>query len=199
MQTSRLLPAVAAIVLCASAFSTRADDTPAQAAARQALMQDMNGTDNTETPTPPPATPVPPPVIVPPPPAPVIPPPVPSMTMETNMPAPPAPVSTAPAAAQGSSSNLVVPPVEQEVPPATQATQYPVNPPPTNPSITPTNMPSSTPVITPGAANEGPSAPPLPLTDGQQQQLQALLQQYEANQISPAQYQAARAKILAGQ
>ena len=67
MQTPRLLPAIAAIVLCASTFSTRADDTPAQAAARAALMQDMNETGTVETPTPPPVTPTAPPVVVPPP------------------------------------------------------------------------------------------------------------------------------------
>jgi hypothetical protein len=43
------------------------------------------------------------------------------------------------------------------------------------------------------------TAPAVPVSEGQRQQLQALLQQYEANQITPAQYQAARAKILAGQ
>jgi hypothetical protein len=43
------------------------------------------------------------------------------------------------------------------------------------------------------------TAPPLPISASQQQQLQALLQQYEANQITPVQYQAQRQKILAGQ
>ncbi|HSY44062.1 MAG TPA: hypothetical protein VK811_09120 [Candidatus Acidoferrum sp.] len=219
MQTSRLLPAIAAIVLCASTFSTRADDTPAQAAARAALMQDMNETGSVETPTPPPATPTAPPVVVPPPtpPAPVIPPP----STPPPVTAAPEPQATAPVAVQGSSTNLVLPPVEQETIPTNQVTQYPVNPAPgtmwpsanTNSAgaqATATsaltgqtdgnNEPSTTqtPAMT-GAASEAPTAPPVPLTDSQQQQLQALLQQYEANQITPAQYQAGRAKILAGQ
>jgi hypothetical protein len=184
MQTPRLLPAIAAIALCASPFLTRADDTPAQAAARAALMQDMNDTGNVETP----------PASVPPPPP---------MNMETNMPvATPPPAATVPAAVatQGSSTNLALPPVEQEMVPTNQVTQYPVNPAPANPVMVLTNTPPSTPGMTPGAASEGPvTAPPLPISEGQQQQLQALLQQYVANQITSAQYQAQRAKILAGQ
>jgi hypothetical protein len=51
----------------------------------------------------------------------------------------------------------------------------------------------------PTAPDQPVTAPPVPLSEGQQQQLQALLQQYVANQITPAQYQAERAKIIAGQ
>jgi hypothetical protein len=40
-------------------------------------------------------------------------------------------------------------------------------------------------------------APPLPISAAQQAQLQALLQKYDANTITPEQYQAERAKILA--
>ncbi|HXB58818.1 MAG TPA: hypothetical protein VNU95_04615 [Candidatus Acidoferrales bacterium] len=197
MQTLRLLPAVAAIALCASTFTTRADDTPAQAAARAALMQDMNETGNVETPTPPPSTPAPPAET--PPPAPV-PPPAPA-----QLPPPvatPAPVTTAPA--QGNSSNLVLPPVEQPTVPTNQVTPYPVNPAPMNPAANSmtelTNAPSSTtPGMPPTAPDQPVTAPPVPLSEGQQQQLQALLQQYVANQITPAQYQAARAKIIGGQ
>jgi hypothetical protein len=82
------------------------------------------------------------------------------------------------------------------MPPTTnQVVQYPVNPPPPNPSMVSTNMPYST----PATGNEGPTAPPLPISDSQKQQLDVLLQQYVANQITPAQYQAARARILSGQ
>jgi hypothetical protein len=220
MQTPRLLPAIAAIVLCASTFSARADDTPAQAAARAALMQDMNETGNAETPPPPPPTPAPPPIVVPPPtPPPPTPPPV-TASPESQ--------ATQPVAVQGSSTNLVLPPVEQETVPTNQVTQYPVNPAPgtmwpspnTNSAAaqaTATSAltgqanenneppayqtaPPMTPATTPGAVGDQPvAAPPLPVSDSQQQQLQALLQQYVANQITPAQYQAGRAKILAGQ
>jgi hypothetical protein len=206
MQTPRLLSAAVIVTLGASAFSLRADDTPAQAAARAALMQDMNGTDNTETTNPPPMAPMtPPPAIpaTPPPPAEPVTatPPPPPMNMETNMQvATPAPAATVPATAPASSTGLVVPPVEQEVVPTNQVTQYPVNPAPANPPMVQTNMPPLNPVVTPNPAPDQPvTAPPVPISESQQQQLQALLQQYIANQITPAQYQAERAKILAGQ
>jgi len=196
MQTPRFLPAIAVIALCASTFSTRASDTPAQAAARAMLMQDSNDTGSVENATPPQTPPPPAPVTPPPAPEPVTPPPAPAMNMETNMPvATPAPVMTS-----GSSTNLVLPPVEQENVPTNQVTQYPVNPAPSNPSTVQTNLPPLPPPTTPGTAPEQPvAAPPLPISDGQRQQLDALLQQYVSNQITPAQYQAARAKILAGQ
>jgi hypothetical protein len=64
-----------------------------------------------------------------------------------------------------------------------------------------TNEPPATPMPpSPPPVPEQPvTAPSLPISESQQQQLQALLQQYVANQITPAQYQAERAKILAGQ
>ncbi len=42
-------------------------------------------------------------------------------------------------------------------------------------------------------------APPAPVSAQQQEALQSLLQRYEADQITPDEYQAERAKILAGQ
>ena len=41
--------------------------------------------------------------------------------------------------------------------------------------------------------------PPAPVSAQQQEALQSLLQRYEADQITPDEYQAERAKILAGQ
>ncbi|HTV63778.1 MAG TPA: hypothetical protein VMH30_14550, partial [Verrucomicrobiae bacterium] len=41
--------------------------------------------------------------------------------------------------------------------------------------------------------------PPPPVSAAQQEQLQELLQRYDANQITPEEYQAERAKIMAGQ
>lgn len=41
--------------------------------------------------------------------------------------------------------------------------------------------------------------PPAPVTAQQQEELQSLLQRYEADQVTPDEYQAERAKILAGQ
>ena len=43
------------------------------------------------------------------------------------------------------------------------------------------------------------TAPPLPISTGKQQQLDSLLLKYKADQITPEQYQAERAKILAAQ
>jgi hypothetical protein len=43
------------------------------------------------------------------------------------------------------------------------------------------------------------TAPPLPISASQQAQLQALLEKYTASTITPEEYQAGRAKILAGQ
>jgi hypothetical protein len=40
-------------------------------------------------------------------------------------------------------------------------------------------------------------APPLPISSTKEAQLQALLEKYKANQITPEQYQTQRAKILA--
>lgn len=219
MQTSRFLPAIVIIALCASVSAGRADDTPAQAAARAALMGSLSQTGNSavqvdtnlpqasfEQPsaTPPPATPAP---VVPPVEQPVTTPPVTAAL-------PPLQVST----------NLTVPPVEQESVPTNQVV-YPVNPPMTNtadqaaaraalmnsmgtpentastaPSPTQPGMIPSTPTKSAPAAGYGVmTAPPLPISQSQQEQLQALLQQYMANQITPVQYQEQRAKIMAGQ
>jgi hypothetical protein len=42
------------------------------------------------------------------------------------------------------------------------------------------------------------TAPPLPISPNQQAQLQALLEKYTTSAITPEEYQAGRAKILAG-
>jgi hypothetical protein len=42
------------------------------------------------------------------------------------------------------------------------------------------------------------AAPPLPISPAQQAQLQALFERYNANAITPEQYQIEREKILAG-
>jgi hypothetical protein len=69
--------------------------------------------------------------------------------------------------------------------------------------------PTPSPVAAPAVANAGDSgksagfqpiaAPPLPVTAEQEVALQALLKQYIANQVTPDQYQAERAKILGRQ
>ena len=58
MQISKLIPAVCAAALCASFIAARAQDNPAQAAARAALMEKMNELEAQ------PAQPAPPPIVV---------------------------------------------------------------------------------------------------------------------------------------
>jgi hypothetical protein len=210
MQNFRLLPAIVAVTLCASPILTRADDTPQQAAARAAMMQQMNGGDtgvqDTNVPaitapqpetmpaTPPPPAYVPPPAPATPPPMSVTPPlaaPSPvmtNMTMDTQY-----PVNPAPTASQSNTSPIVVPPAPSENPPTAAPATSTMFPASTPAPATPVASPA------PAAAPLPMTAPPLPVTATQQQALQDLLSQYEANQITPAQYQAQRAKILSGQ
>jgi hypothetical protein len=195
MQTSRLFPVIALTALCASSLLVHAQDqdTPAQAAARAALMQKMAEMDNEESSTnmaapeqPASATP---PVMnsqtnnmsaTLPAPAPA------PMNAETNMPvATPAPSATMPAMAP--MTNM----------PAASQTQWPMSMPQTNPPPI-VNTPLPAPSV-PAASGSPLTAPALPISASQQQELQALHQQYQANQISPVQYQEQRAKILAGQ
>lgn len=58
MQISKLIPAVCAAAFCASFIAARAQDNPAQAAARAALMEKMNTLEAQ------PAQPAPPPIVV---------------------------------------------------------------------------------------------------------------------------------------
>jgi hypothetical protein len=62
------------------------------------------------------------------------------------------------------------------------------NPPGTTQATFAGNEPGFTPIV----------APPLPISAAKQQQLAALLAQYEADQISPEEYHKQRAAILAG-
>jgi len=105
-----------------------------------------------------------------------------------------------------STNSLTVPPVEQAnvpLPPnasTNEMTSYPVNPamPQTGNN---NNLPQQTPSPAPAPPQETnpTAAPPMPVSSGQQQELQDLLSRYMANQITPEQYQAERAKILGGQ
>jgi hypothetical protein len=82
-------------------------------------------------------------------------------------------------------------------------------PPPNAPEIPPTVTPPpqsqqsqldiAPKPMSPAPEQEGPmAAPPLPISEDKQSQLNDLLARYRANQVSPAQYQDERAKILAG-
>lgn len=85
-----------------------------------------------------------------------------------------------------------------------------VSAPPSNPPATPNTPPMAAPAnqTTAPGVNETAAKqlgltpiqpPPAPVTAEQQQQLHALLQRYEADQITPEEYQAERAKIMGGQ
>jgi hypothetical protein len=259
MQPLRLLAAVAATSFTFGALLARADDTPAQAAARQALQQQMNQMEPEQPPgstnsTPPPAAPSAPPATPTVPPVAVQPPPIttPTPQFSTNIPVTPqmeskmapAGMSQANEPANADTNNrtnlaaLTVPPPSALV--TNEAEQYPVNPPmaplpppsmessstepPATPQLHPVTSSSDsgnnqmTPQpMTPAGNGNGASiqnephltnsvpsdepikAPPLPISQEQQAELQNLLQQYMANQITPGQYQQRRAQIIGQQ
>jgi len=231
MQISKLISAVCAAAFCAGFTAVRAQDTPAQAAARAALMEKMNELETQS------AQPAPPPVVVTPAGAMQV-----KASQPTNMVVVPSPVAPAqpaqPALATPESKSTPGPEAAQTMPATSEAevqakaeaalqqkmseldkqnwaspTVVPVTPPPqTQPMATSPVKP--TPPMTQPAAMSPPSqvnanypgkelglkpivAPPLPISVGKEAQLRALLARYKADQITPEQYQTARAKILA--
>jgi hypothetical protein len=176
MQVSKSLLIVCASVICAGFISARAQDNPAQAAARAALMEKMNELDGPQTP---------PPAAVPaePPPAPTLP----ATTPEPGM----APIQTPEPA------TTMTPPPENSSP---VAPPVPITMPATN---TMAVQPPPAPAKSTGvkqAGNDGLQpivAPPLPISMTKEEQLQALLEKYKADQITPQEYFKQRAAILA--
>jgi hypothetical protein len=237
MQSFRFIPVFVATSLIGGVLLAHADnDTPAQAAARAALQQQMNQMDNgqsagsTNFTTPPPVA-QPPAVSAP------------TPQFSTNVPMNSATESETAPAGMSQKNEPTLSQMQSQtnvgamtVPPAVLNTneteQYPVNPamaplPPAqveNPSTPQPAHPApseSNPAgqqlpsamangMGPSIKNEPQStnatptfesitAPPLPISQEQQAELQNLLSQYMANQITPTQYQAQRAKVLAGQ
>jgi hypothetical protein len=220
MQVSKSLLAICATTVCAAFLSVHAQDTPAQAAARAALMQSMG--------QPAAAAPVAPAKE-----APILVGPSGVVTQQTNAPAltnevaTPAPVvATPPAApvvmtpqpfdseAQAAARSALLQAMGQtEIPVAapSPAVVAPVAVAPTTTKPAPTTpaAPEAKPVATnpakasnaivPGQEPGFPPmvAPALPISAGKEQQLDALLAQYKANLISPEEYQKQRAAILA--
>jgi hypothetical protein len=211
---SKLFPALCAAVFCSSLMLVRAADTPAQAAARAALLAKLNETATTTN-----ASPA---VIVTPA----------EVKVET-----PAPVVVAPAAAPAPSEPVVQPvpaPVVVAAPVADTEAQAKARaallqkiseagaPPAAMPPMTPmtpekiavekTETPVSTaPVVAPVAApmvmEPKPAVvaepmvkpietPALPIAATKEERLQALLDKYKADQITPAEYHTERAKII---
>ena len=228
MQISKLFPAVCAAAFCASFIAVRAQDTPAQAAARAALMDKMNELVAQPAQPAPPARPVPPPIVVTPsgatpvkPSQPtnvvVIPPPV-----VHQPPAAPAPatksvpatvvVQAAPAISDTEAQAKAKAALEQKMSETNWATPAAPPPPQTQPAATTPVKPAPPavqPVVMPPPPPQNPNypgkdmglgpitAPPLPISPAKQAQLQGLLERYKADQITPEQYHAERAKILA--
>jgi hypothetical protein len=227
MQFSKFMPLVCAAVFCAGFISIRADDNPAQAAARAALEQKMQELDIQEAssnaqataaaaqPAPasvPAETPQPPAIVVT------------SSGATEEQPASPAAGTTSPGideqaivraaldkkmreldaqeaaqqAAQQSSTNAETPPVTAVAPEQPKPAE-------TQPVQTaPVQIPVATappPTIADYPGKElglKPIEPPAsPVSADKEAQLQALLAKYMADQVSPEEYQKQRAAILA--
>ncbi len=252
MRISKWYLAFCVAAFCASFMTVRADDTPAQAAARAALEEKLHELDMQQAPTnaqtTAPATPeqpvqpaaaaatapptARPPVVVTPSGAtvqkstnqpaavttmPSTPPPAEKPTMATAPSVAPAKATASSAPNTSSSGNSFfrpVPPPSGGIP-AGAALEVEQNVPSSTTSTAPTAAQTPAPVAaqsvpmepsqTVNASYPGKQlglqpivAPPLPISAEQQAQLQALLARYDANAITPEQYQIERAKILAG-
>ncbi|MGD0349337.1 MAG: hypothetical protein ABSB84_03360 [Verrucomicrobiota bacterium] len=227
MRIPKLFSVVCVVAFCAGFITIRAEDTPAQAAARAALMEKMNALEAQ------PAQPAPPPPIVVTPsgavpeqptqptnavvaPTPAVPvQPVIRAPKTKAMPATKAAQTTptpsnmeaqtkAPAALKQKTSKpnrqewtnpRFAPPAPQTQPVATSPVKP--APPATKPEVMSppqqinANLPGKELGLKPIAA------PPVPISAAKEAQLQALLAKYKADQITPEQYHAERAKILA--
>ncbi|MGA9453378.1 MAG: hypothetical protein WBW41_18785 [Verrucomicrobiia bacterium] len=229
MQISKLIPAVCAAAVCASFIAARAQDNPAQAAARAALMEKMNELEAQ------PAQPAPPPIVVTPAGARQVQPgqptnavavPTPAVHAQPAVPATetksmpgteaaqPAPATSdaeaqakAKAALEQKMSEMnkenwatpAVAPAAPAVPQTQPVTISPVKPAP--PAVKPAVMspPSQINANYPGKelGLKPIVAPPLPISAAKEARLQALLEQYKADQITPKEYHDQRAAILA--
>jgi hypothetical protein len=167
MNIFKLLAAAGVIAFCVSFFSVHAQDNPAQAAAR-AMLNQMNQMPAPEPPAPPPA-----PAMSATPAAPVEP-----VTM-----VPPAAAAVAPAAP--TNLNVEAKPETRAILMKKMKTQSPQQP-MAAPGIA-AAVPGPVPIV----------APPLPISATKEQRLQALLELYKADQITPEEYQKRRAAILA--
>jgi hypothetical protein len=179
MTFSKLLPAFCVVALSATGFIARAEDNPAQAAARIALAKqlfDMNAQAGTNAP----ATssdsststhamasapaPAPAPVAAP-------------------APAPASPAPSAPASKRDDAEKAAL--STAMTTPATSST---------------TNSAAAAAALNYPGKDLGlkpVSAPPLPISTAKQQRLQALLDKYKADQLTPDEYHQQRAAILA--
>jgi hypothetical protein len=197
MQTpkiSRLFPAICAVIFCSSLMLVRADDTPAQAAARAALMEKLN------EPVPPPTSP--PPVVVAA--------PAPNEPIVEPAPAPvvvAAPVADSEAQARAAllqknseaGEQPAAPPEKVllekiQTPPEAAPIVNEIKSPETN-SVAPVIM-ENEPAVVVQPVVKPIQTPALPISATKEERLRALLEKYKADQITPAEYHTERAKII---
>jgi hypothetical protein len=207
---SKWCPAIFAVVFCSGLIIVRAADTPAQAAARAALLQQMN-----EMP-PQPATPAP--IIVTPS----------AVKVETPVPvvvAPPVVQVPAPASAPAPSAPMfqpvAVPALDSDAQAKARAallqkmseieSQSPATPMPAPEKVVVketqkplVKMETPAPVVMqpkPAVVAEPTvkpiETPALPISATKEERLQALLQKYKTDQITPEEYHTERTKIMA--
>jgi hypothetical protein len=215
MQISKLMPAICAVAVCAGLISVRAQDNPAQAAARAALLEKMGELDaadgrppaiivtpagaTVEKPTPP--------TIQTPPPAPTLP-----VTDTNAMSATTAEAQRQAAQAKKEAAQAAKAQAKKDAALARQkkaeeAAQLQNQTAEANAAklekqkIAGAEKQRAA-AEKAAAAGKGSEptpidAPPLPISAAKQQQLDGLLLQYKADRISPSEYQTQRAAILA--
>lgn len=183
MQTSKFPLWICALALCGG-MTLRADDTPAQAAARAALiqtMQEMEGNSSATTQTPASAVPQ----------APVAVEPAPSAPASVVVTPTPAPAVVAPVAGQAGDTEA------QAAARAALGKKMAEVGTPASPTVITATTSSSGAVKTKTTALKPITAPALPINTSKAGKLDWLLSQYKADQITPEQYHKQRAAILA--
>jgi hypothetical protein len=208
MHSTKLLMIVCTMIMGAGLISARAEDNPAQAAARAALMNSMNGWSNPSASpkmtTPPPVEKQPAPLMTN----------TPASASEaqtaTTIPASPAMTSSATASSDTEAQAKARAALEQKMKEldaqSSGQTASPSTSKMTNVIVEKNNagLTAAEAAAMKANSNAGKNlvmqpilAPPLPISPGQQMQLDALLTKYKANQITPEEYQKQRAAILA--
>jgi hypothetical protein len=183
MRIPKLLPVVCAAAFCAGFITVRAEDNPTQAAARAALMEKLNQWDVQQ---PPPAQPA-----------------QPTQPSQPSQPATsPAVVVTPSGAVQEQPGQPTNAPSKTNVVAGKQSkkTAAPKTKPAaaeTKPVVVQPSKPAS-PALSGKEPGLQPVKAPAPVIAADKKaKLQALLEKYEANQITPDQYHTERAKIMA--
>lgn len=188
MQISKVLIPTAVTAFCLVANVVQAADSAQDARLREALRQKMNELNN------PAATPVAPAVVTPAPAAPKATKPATVVVPATVVPAPaaaPAASTSAPTDQDDALTARLRQALEERM---AQEAKFPAK----ASTVAAPGAPAT--AVQPAATVPGEVpmvAPALPISGSKEQRLEQLLQQYKADQITPEQYHAQRAKILA--